>query len=256
MSSTTSSPASSPCSSPTVSCDSTPCSSVPATPTQRLPRSPALVKRPMPDYAGLGRTTNGNSAWVLYCLPTGEWAVGFVPEESRDDHLWLLPFNIALNQQGVHPWTGEDCLTWLVQDYAHGNIVESFVAVRVHRKSIADFYRLPADLAIVKSIDDLTRVKFRLPYYAPHYPAFFAAQVAQRVANDRAARGEGTPMNIAPAPLAPERKRKPSFGIPLRQPNSTPYKTPQHPKKARTELPFALPVPESPVSKSMDTTHQ
>jgi hypothetical protein len=211
----------------------------------------------MPAYEQLARVNNSNNApWVLYCMPTGEWSLGFVPEDSGDNHLWVLPFNVAVNQRGVHPWTGEDCSTWLVQDYTHGS-VESFLAIRVHRKSICEFYRLPADLAIVKSIADLTHVKFRLPYHAPHYPSFFAAQVCQRIVNDRVARGEGTPMNIAPAPLAPRTDRKRPLVLEPKSVPATPYRTPSNPKKARTDQkPFAMPVPESPVSKSMDTDKQ
>ncbi|QKE44429.1 hypothetical protein [Yaravirus sp. 'brasiliensis'] len=209
----------------------------------------------MPHYDQLPRYSKYSNSWVLYCLPSGLWAVGFVLDTSENDHLWLIPFDVQTNQPAPHPWSGDVCYTWLTQECS--SVVQSFVSVRVHRKAVADFYRIPSDLALLKTITHLAAVNFRIPYYAPHFPSFFAAQIAQRVTNDRVARGEGTPMNIAPVPVAPapDRKRKSlgPGGVPMRPVNSTPYRTPVNAAKKPRTAPFAVPVPESPVSKSMDT---
>jgi hypothetical protein len=216
----------------------------------------------MPQYEQLPVQYHARPAkWVLCYMPNREWAISFVIQHESDNHLWVVPFYINTRLVAKHPWSGEPCQTWIVQD--QDTVIDpvygtsSFTSVRMHRKNVHDFHRMPSDLAIVSELSDLSRVNFRLPYYAPHYPSFFSAQIMQRVANDRAARGEGTPMVIAPMPLAPRGDRKRPIVHEIKPAvDSTPYKTPNRPKKARTELPFAVPVPESPVSKSMDTDKQ
>lgn len=246
----TSSASSSPATSPNVSCES-----VPATPTQQYtpPRPASPPTRPMPQFEQLPVAYHARPAkWVLCYMPNAEWAVSFVIQHESDNHLWLVPFFVNTQLVAKHPWSGEPCQTWIVQETVIDPVygISSFTSVRMHRKNIVDFHRVPTDLAVVGELQDLTRVKFRLPYYAPHYPAFFAAQVCQRIANDRVARGEGTPMNIAPMPAAP-RKRSAPYGIPLR---NRPGDTPVSNKKPRKEpLPLVLPVSDSPVSKSMET---
>jgi len=141
MSSTTSTPcssaSSSPASSPNVSCES-----VPATPTQvYTPVRPASpVTRPMPQYEQLPVQYHARPAkWVLCYMPNREWAISFVIQHESDNHLWVVPFYINTRLVAKHPWSGEPCQTWIVQD--QDTVIDpvygtsSFTSVRMHRKN-------------------------------------------------------------------------------------------------------------------------
>lgn len=209
--------------------------SVPPTPTQPVRRLPAYEKLAKGDK---------HNMWVHYCTNDGEWMVGFIID-TEEDHVWLIPFGIRPETPRPHPHDGSIVNAWLY----HGPDGEAFGCLRVHRRLIVDFYRMPSDLEDLRTLQDLSDEKFHIPFHAPHYPLYLAAQVANRVACNSC-----TPMNIVMA-ATPQAPRKRSFcGVPLRPAGTGPAGTPAPTKKIRTEpLRLNMSAQSSPVSKSMDT---
>lgn len=238
----------SPPSSPLVlSCASPSVDSVPATPTQ--------PRRALPPYERLRRAET-HCRWIHYCTNSGKWVVGFILDDSdtTDDLLWVIPFWIVPCSPGPHPYDGSLCKAWLQTcDVTRETYGEAFNCVRIHRNMTCAFYRLPFDLAELPTLRHLAAAKFRVPFHAPHYPTYVANHVASAAA--------ATPMNNAPVvpnPPCPDRKypKRAYESVTTSAPggNPTPYTTPRPSAVAKKQkLPLLLPVPESPVSKSMDT---